>query len=368
MSEIQLSVPMNDLSRGIERDRGLLQSVVDSVFDSGYVVMGPQHDAFQSAIAKYLGVAAALGVASGTDALELAIKAAMPAGKNSVLTAANAGGYASIAAKRAGFRVRYADVDEESLCLNVETTSRGLADDVGVVVVTHLYGNLTDIRELVEQCHARGVRVIEDCAQAMGARRHDGGAGTFGDVGAISFYPTKNLGALGDGGAVVTNNLELASRVAQLRQYGWESKYRVTIPAGVNSRLDEIQAGFLLARLPLLDSFNDRRRWIIRRYVEAAADTPLKILSADGPHHAAHLAVARSLDRVSVRAEFAKRGVATDIHFPIVDYQQPGFEAANDALPVSEAAASEVFSLPCFAELTDDEVDTVCNAIRSIPQ
>ncbi len=366
MFDVILTVPMNDLSRGIERDRSLLQSVVDSVFDSGHVVMGPQHDAFQVELARYLGVTSAVGVASGTDALELAIKAAMPAGRGTVLTAANAGGYSSIAARRAGYHVRYADVDKDTLCVNEDTITRGLADDVGVVVVTHLYGHLTDIRQLVEVCHSRGVRVVEDCAQAIGARRDSQAAGSFGDLGAISFYPTKNLGALGDGGAIVTNDQEFAARVAQLRQYGWESKYRVTVPGGVNSRLDELQAGFLRAKLPSLDLVNDRRRAIIQRYAEAAAGGPMTILPADGEHHVGHLAVARMADRSRGRAELSKRGVATDVHFPVLDYQQPGLKGDECFLPVSEKATEEVFSLPCFAELTDDEIEFVCDAIRSL--
>ena len=361
-----MSVPMNDLSRAIARDRDALNAAVKSVLDSGFVVMGPQHDAFQSALADYLSIPFAIGVASGTDALELAIKIAMPLGKCAVLTAANAGGYTSAAARRVGFNVYYADVDPASLCLSLATVEAALTDEIGVVVITHLYGNLTEIRSLVEICHSRGVRVVEDCAQAIGARRHEGAAGAFGDLGAISFYPTKNLGALGDGGAVVTRSAEFAARVTQLKQYGWESKYRVSIPGGVNSRLDEIQAAFLLARLPQLDTLNLRRRLIIRRYVEAAAGGPLHVLPADGPHHAAHLAVALSPHRDETRDQLARLGVHTDVHFPVPDYRQPGFESDSPRLAVTEWATDQILSLPCFPELTDDEVDFVCDAIGSI--
>lgn len=360
------AIPMNDLSRGIERDRQLLNAAMNQVLDSGYVVMGPQHDAFQVALAHYLGVSSAIGVASGTDALELAIRVAMPEGKNSVLTAANAGGYTSTAARRAGFRVRYADVHPDSLCLSEATVAEVLSDEIGVVVVTHLYGNLTDIRGVVALCHSRGVRVIEDCAQAIGARRAAGAAGSFGDLAAISFYPTKNLGALGDGGAVVTNDPEFASRVMQLRQYGWESKYRIAVPGGMNSRLDEIQAAILLTRLPLLDSLNERRREIVARYASAAAGGPLQVLLAEGPHHVAHLAVALTPRREDIREQLALGGVQTDVHFPVPDHLQLGFNAEKQSLPVSEKAAMEVLSLPCFPELAEDEVETVCDAIKSL--
>lgn len=359
-------VPLNDLSRGIARDRELLVAAANRVLDSAYVVLGPQHAAFERSLADYLGVAAAVGVASGTDALELALKVAMPEGKNTVLTAANAGGYTSTAARRAGFRLGYADVDPASLCLTEESVLEALTEDVGVVVVTHLYGNLTDLRGLAEVCRARGIRLVEDCAQAIGARRTEGAAGSFGDLATISFYPTKNLGALGDGGAVVTNNLDFASRVKQLRQYGWESKYCVAVEGGINSRLDELQAAFLLERLPLLDALNERRRQIVARYVEAARGGPLEVLPADGPHHVAHLAVVLASDREAAREHFASQGIATDIHFPVPDHHQPGFRPEPRTLTVTERVSRQVFSLPCFPEMTEEEIDRVCGAIGSL--
>lgn len=359
-------VPMNDLARAITRDRARLTSAFESVLNSGYVVMGPNHNAFQTALADYLEVEHVLGVGSGTDALELAIKAVMPQGRNTVVCAANAGGYTSIAAKRAGFQVRYADVDAQTLCLSLDTLIPALHDTIGVVVVTHLYGNLTDISDLVAYCHDRGIRVVEDCAQAIGATLGGKSAGSFGDVGATSFYPTKNLGAIGDGGAIFTSSDEIAAKVALLRQYGWSTKYHVAIPAGTNSRLDELQAAFLLARLPLLDGFNERRREIIERYCAASEDGPLAVLPAVGLHHVGHLAVALTPNRDDVRAALSAHGVHTDIHFPTPDYAQPGFESAPQRLPTTDRVSSEIFSLPCFPELTDEEVQQVCRAIESL--
>lgn len=358
-------VPLNDLSRGIARDRERLTAAVNTVLDSAYVVLGPQHSAFEQSLAAYLGVAAAVGVASGTDALELALKVAMPEGKNTVLTAANAGGYTSTAARRAGYGLRYADVDPASLCLTESAVLDSLTKDVGVVVVTHLYGNLTDVRGLKDLCLARGIRLVEDCAQAIGARRIEGAAGSFGDLATISFYPTKNLGALGDGGAVVTDSLDFAAQLKQLRQYGWESKYRVAVEGGINSRLDELQAAFLLARLPLLDALNERRRQIVTRYVEAARGGQLEVLPADGAHHVAHLAVVLASDREVARDHFSSHGVATDIHFPVPDHHQPGFRPGPQTLTVTERVSRQVFSLPCFPEMTEEEIDRVCSAIGS---
>lgn len=359
-------VPMNDLSRGIALERKELDEVARRVLDSGYVVMGSNHDAFQKELAAYLGARRVLGVASGTDALELAFKAVMPKGKHTVLTAANAGGYSSTAARRAGYSVVYSDIDPDSLCLSTETVTEALTPEVGIVVVTHLYGNFTDIGNLVDYCHERGVRVVEDCAHAIGAFRQGKAAGTIADVAATSFYPTKNLAALGDGGAVITMSTEIAERVATLRQYGWSSKYTVGVAGGVNSRLDEIQAAFLRVRLPLLDKRNERRRYIIARYAAAAAHGPIKVLPASGTQHVGHLAVAMSEQREIVRSRLLGAGVQTDIHFPIPDHQQTGFAAPSQALPHTERVSQVIFSLPCFPELTELEVDTVCAALSSV--
>ena len=360
------TIPMNDLARGMARDRELIVAAMTRVLQSGYLIMGPEHAAFQEALAEYVGVGYALGVASGTDALELAIKAAMPPGKRVVLTAANAGGYTSVASRRAGYDVLYADVDDTTLCLSESSVSEALTEEIGVVVVTHLYGNFTDVSGIVQLCHSRGILVIEDCAQALGARRGSIRAGSVGDIGTISFYPTKNLGALGDGGAVVTDDVDLAGRVSQLRQYGWRTKYDAVLRGGMNSRLDEIQAAILLARLPLLDGFNERRRLIIHEYAKAAEGGPLLVLPAEGEHHVAHLAVARSPERESVRARLNERGITTDVHFPLPDYEQIAFGPGRWKLDHTDRAVSEVFTLPCFPELRDDEIETVCDAIISL--
>jgi len=366
-----VSVPFNDLSRAMARDRDALLSATASVIDSGYAIHGAQHAAFERELEEYLGAGAALGVASGTDALELAIKAVMPAGRTVVLTAGNAGAYTSTATVRAGFTPRYADVDIDTLCLTADTVRERLDDTVGVVVVTHLYGFLGNAAALRALCDEHGIALIEDCAQAIGATRDGRRAGTFGHAATISFYPTKNLGAIGDGGAVVTESDETAATVRSLRQYGWETKYRATLPGGTNSRLDELQAAFLRIRLRLIDDLNQRRRDIIGRYRAAAAQLDpslLEVLPAEGGEHVAHLAVARSSRRDEVRAALKDAGVPTDIHFPLPDWMQPAFSAfvPEVELPVTMAACSEVFSLPLFPELSDDEVDAVCAAIGAL--
>lgn len=364
-------VPFNDLSRGLTRDREQLLSATAAVIDSGYAVLGGQHSAFESELAHYLRAGDAVGVASGTDALELAIKALMPEGRSIVVTAGNAGGYTSTATVRGGFTPRYADVDPTSLCLTAETVAPVLDESVGIVVVTHLYGRFDDVSELRALCDAQGAKLVEDCAQAIGAHLDGDYAGTRGHAGTISFYPTKNLGAVGDGGAVVTSDPEVAARVRQLRQYGWGTKYDATLPKGTNSRLDELQAAFLRVRLPLIDGFNARRRQIVARYRAAAEHldpATFTVLPADGEQHAAHLAVGRSARRAEVRAQLSEAGIATDVHFPHPDWQQPAFGdfAPNEALTATVEACGDVLSLPLFPELTDEEVDRVCDAIASL--
>jgi dTDP-3-amino-2,3,6-trideoxy-4-keto-D-glucose/dTDP-3-amino-3,4,6-trideoxy-alpha-D-glucose/dTDP-2,6-dideoxy-D-kanosamine transaminase len=310
-------------------------------------------------------VAHCIGTSNGSDALELALRVAARGRNGSVLTAANAGGYTTVAAARAGLDARYADVDASTLCLNASSVEDALRADVIVVVVTHLYGRVADIESIVKLCHARDISVVEDCAQAIGARSGGRSVGSFGDFAAFSFYPTKNLGALGDGGAVTTSDPGAADELRRLRQYGWGSRYAITADGGRNARLDEIQAAVLRVRLPLVDAWNERRRAIIRRYASAPTSDDIKILPATGEDHVAHLAVARSRERDRVRARLAQAGIATDVHYPIPDYRQTAFGERwqGFSLPQTEAAVASVFTLPCFPQLTDAEIEHVCDAL-----
>jgi dTDP-4-amino-4,6-dideoxygalactose transaminase len=362
------TVPLNDLARGTGGQRTALRDALERVLDSGWYVHGSEHAAFEAELGAFLGVAACVGVANGTDALELAIRALEPAPGAVVVTAANAGMYASTAARRAGCEVRYADVERATLNLAWPTIEPVLDGAVSIVVVTHLYGRIADVAEIRAGCAARGIRVVEDCAQAIGARGPAGRAGALGDAAAFSFYPTKNLGALGDGGAVATATPALAERVRRLRQYGWGGKYAVAADGGRNSRLDELQAAVLRVRLPLVESGNARRRAIIARYAAAAAGTGVHVLPAADAGHAGHLAVALAESRDDVRAALAERGVQTDVHYPIADHRQAPFAAAyrDVHLPHTEWALERIFTLPCFPELTEAEIDQVCDALRSV--
>lgn len=369
MSAVQdppVTVPLNDLSRALRTERAELLDAMARVVDSGWLVHGPQHAGFEQDLAAFLGVEHALGVASGTDALELAMRAVVPADRRVVVTAANCGGYSTTAARRSGFEVRYADVDPGTHLLTPETLAPVLGAEVGAVVVTHLYGRSADVGAIRAACEPLGIRVIEDCAQALGATRPEGRVGSLGDVAAFSFYPTKNLGALGDGGAVATPSAEVAQTVRELRQYGWQGKYTIGRRGGVNSRLDEVQAAVLRTRLPRLDAGNARRRAILAAYGDAAP-ADVRVLPAEDEGHAAHLAVVETERRDELVAHLAAHGVRTDVHYPVPDHRQPAIAAehADVRLPVTERLAASVLSLPLFPELTDDEVARVAAALGS---
>jgi dTDP-4-amino-4,6-dideoxygalactose transaminase len=345
-----------------------LNATLARVLESGRYVLGPEHDQFEVELARYLGATHCVGVASGTDALGIALVAVGCAPGDEVVTAANAGFYSSAAAHAAGLRVRYADVAPETLTLSAGTVEQALTRETRAVVVTHLYGLLADIGAIVELCRSHGVAVVEDCAQAAGARRGARSAGTFGDAAAFSFYPTKNLGALGDGGAVVTEDDAVAAHARSLRQYGWEAKYRVVRPGGRNSRLDELQAAILRTRLPHLDPWNERRRSIAARYSGALSVDAGRLVSLAGDEYVAHLAVVVAVDRDDVRSRLQAADVGTDVHYPIPDHRQPvwGGALVDFRLPVTEHAAEHVLTLPCFPELTDNEVARVCEALDDV--
>lgn len=344
-----------------------LGQVLRDVLDSQRYILGPQVQAFESAFAAYVGVAHTVGVANGTDALELALRALGIGPGQRVVTVANAGFYGSTAIRMVGATPVYVDVDEATLNLSPAALKQLLAAQaVHAVIVTHLYGQLADVPAIAALCRDAGVPLIEDCAQAHGARRDGRLAGAWGRLGTYSFYPTKNLGALGDGGAVVTDDTALAERLRSLRQYGWRRKYEVTLAGGRNSRLDELQAAVLSAKLPLLDAANGRRRAIAARYNRAFADLPLRLPASTGDDYVAHLYVLRTARRAALQTCLTAAGVACDVHYPIADHRQPllADDAAAAALPVSEAACAEVLTLPCFPGLGDEQVQRVIDAVR----
>jgi len=356
-----------DAARVQQPYRAAIDAAITAVLDSGRFVLGPAVADFEASFAQYCGVAHAIGVGNGSDALELALLALGVGAGSTVVTVANAGGYASTAIRACGSVPVYVDVDPHTLLVDGGALSMALRKRPAAVIVTHLYGQMAPITRIVAECAALGVRVIEDCAQAHGAARGGRRAGSFGDVGCFSFYPTKNLGALGDGGAVVTNDAQLASRLRALRQYGWTRKYVNELAHGRNSRLDELQAALLRVKLPGLDDDNQRRREIVRRYDARIRHPELwPLLGRGGGDDVGHLYVLRCARREALRAHLAALGIDSEVHYPQPDHWQPAWRAAlPPSLPATEAAAAEVLSLPCHPALGDEEVVRVIDAVNS---
>jgi len=363
-------IPVNDLRRSVTATSAEIRVAVERVLASGWYVMGPEHDAFESEIASFVGVRHAIGVANGTDALVLGLIATGCEAGDEVVTVANAGGYASNAMAQIGCRVVYADVDSTTLMMTLETFKAVVGPQTRAVVVTHLFGNVVDVQAIIDFCLPRGITVVEDCAQAIGATIEEKRVGTFGRVGTLSFYPTKNLGAAGDGGAVVTDDDAVFHRLRALRQYGWTAKYQVTEPRGRNSRLDEIQAAILRVGLHHVDHLNSRRREIVARYAEAASGPRLRVVTGAGGPTVAHLAVLRSVDRPAARDRFEAAAVGTDVHYPMPDHRQPALPPPDriTSLFETESAANEIFTIPCFPDMREDEIDRVCRVIHEVSE
>jgi aminotransferase EvaB len=358
-------IPVADPGRAVFADYDAILDALERVLASGRYVHGSEHDAFEAELAALLGVDHCLGVASGTDALQLALAAVGSTPGDEVVVAGNAGGYSTAAARRLGCTVRYADVDPITLGLTAATVEPALLTSTRAVVATHLYGLMCDVEGIVALCDERGIAVVEDCAQAAGARRNGRRAGSFGAVAALSFYPTKNLAAIGDGGAVATNDPGIDDRVRALRQYGWSEKYRAEVVGGGNSRLDELQAAVLRVGLERLDERNARRRELVRRYAEALPSHAGRFVWSDGEDFVGHLAVILAKDRDRLQAALDAVGIGTDIHYPRADYDQPAWRA-DVSLPVTDHAVAHVLTVPCYPELTGDEVERVAEVLSGL--
>ena len=363
-------VPLNDLLRQTRALQAEISASVNRVLASGWYILGKECAAFEAEFAAYCGVGHCVSVANGTEALELGLRAVGIGPGDLVATAANAGGYATAAIRQIGAEPLYVDVDAATMTLCPRDLAARLTPSVRAAIATHLYGRMADLPALLAVTNGAGVPLVEDCAQAHGAAMGGKKAGSWGALGCFSFYPTKNLGALGDGGAITTDDAGLAARVKSLRQYGWSGKYHCA-EYGRNSRLDEMQAAILRAKLPHLDGWNARRREIAAAYSRALAGQEVTCPRDFSERYVAHLYVIRTACRDEVRAALRARGIATDIHYPVPDHMQAaalGSKAARTALPVTERLAREILTLPCYAELRDDEIVAVVEALAALPR
>lgn len=358
---------INDLFRHNQFLGSKFKQTFDTFLSRGWYVLGDEVSSFEQEFAQYCGVKFAVGVANGTDALELALRSMHIEAGQKVALVANAGGYGTIAVNAIGAIPIYVDVNLNTFNMDIADLSKSIDEhEIKAIIVTHLYGRLANMDEIAQLALSKNIRLIEDCAQAHGASRNGNKAGSWGDVSCFSFYPTKNLGALGDGGALVTNKPETASFLKQFRQYGWEKKYCSTLSYGRNSRLDEIQAAFLRVKLPYLDEWNSRRSVIASIYEKLIKHDQIILSDYSGEGHVAHLYVVRTKQRESLSNHLREYKVPHDIHFPIPDYQHPMFENrfSKTRLAVTELLAKEVLTLPCFPEMTNEEVKWVATIIN----
>ena len=360
-------VPFGSLDADYRARRRVIDAAIARVLERGRFLLGEEVAAFERALANRLGVSRAVACASGTDAIALALSAAGARPEDEVLLPANVCVPVLAGVRLAGARPRFADVDSGTLTLGREQAEQALSPKVRFLLPVHLYGGLADVEGLRALASERRLVLVEDCAQSLGATSNGRAAGSFGLAAALSFYPTKNLGAYGDAGAVGTDDEDLAGRVERLRQYGW-GRRDVSETEGRNSRMDEIQAAILLAKLPSLDEDNSRRVEIAGRYDAAFAGLPLRLLSVrPGSARAPHLYPVRAAERDELARFLAAQGVETAVHYPVPLHLQPALSHLGHRrgeFPVSEEACDTVLSLPLYPTLTEEQVGVVISAVQ----
>jgi dTDP-4-amino-4,6-dideoxygalactose transaminase len=352
-----MNVPFRDLRRELEDVGEELRRAVGEVIADGRFVAGPVVASFESAFARACGATHAVGVGSGTDAIAIALRALGIGPGDEVVTAANTCVPTVAGIALTGATPVLADVDPRTLTLDPESASAAIGPRTRALLPVHLYGRCADMAALVALAREHGLSVVEDAAQSHGAA-----CGTLGDVAAYSFYPTKNLGALGDAGAVVTSNADVAERARSLREYGQEDG--VSVRRSGQSRLDALQAAVLAAKLPLLERWNERRRALAARYSTALSGVDVPAPAAEGAH-VYHLYAIRSPERDALRERLRERGIETLVHYALPVHHHPAWRELDrpGMLNASERAAAEVLSLPLYPQLRDDEADAVIEAV-----
>ncbi|HEX8148782.1 MAG TPA: DegT/DnrJ/EryC1/StrS family aminotransferase [Pyrinomonadaceae bacterium] len=365
-----MPVSFLDLRRQHEEVGDEVRAAVERVLSGGAYILGREVEAFEREWARFCGAAAAAGVANGTDALALALVASgavRPGRRDEVITAPLTAGYTGLGIRNAGGIPVFSDINPETFTLDPRGLERALTPRTRAVVPVHLYGRLAEMEAVCDFAARRGLVVVEDAAQAHGARRGRRRAGAWGQAAAFSFYPTKNLGAYGDGGAVTSADAGLIERVKELRQGGHPSAMSAGV-AGRNSRLDELQAAALRVKLKRLDAWNRRRRQLAGTYrrllSRGVKRLTLPSAGAEASSHVFHLYVVRHPERERLRAHLAARGVETLIHYPAPLHRQPLFRRrAQPALPAAERLTNEILSLPLYPQLRDEELRAVADAV-----
>jgi dTDP-4-amino-4,6-dideoxygalactose transaminase len=360
-------IPIADPAAEYRELAAELDAAVGRVLASGRYILGPEGAALEREIAAYVGAAHAIGVASGTDALHLALRAAGIGPGDEVIVPAFTFIATAEAVSHAGARPVFADIELETFCLDPRSLEANLTPRTRAVIAVHLYGQSAPIAEIAALCRERRLALIEDCAQALGADEGGVRAGAWGDFGCFSFYPTKNLAAAGDAGMVTAREARHAEAIRMLRHHGSRSSY-LHDAIGYNSRLDELQAAILRVKLAHLDRFNAARAAIARLYRELLAGTLLMLPKEHGRgRHVWHQFTVRSARRDALREALERAGIASMIYYPVPLHRQPVYasQCAGLVLPAAEEAAKRVLSLPIFPQLAEEGVRRVCETLRA---
>ncbi len=336
-----------------------IDAAIKRVLDRSWYILGEEGEAFEQEFAEYCGVKFGVGVGSGTEALHLALLAAGLKPGDEVITVANTAVPTVAAIDFAGGKPVFVDIDPKTYTMDPAQIEGVITEKTKVILPVHLYGHPADMNPIMSLAKKHNLRVIEDCAQAHGALYQDNKVGSMGELGCFSFYPSKNLGAYGDAGMVVTNNQSLAEKVKLLRNYGQTKRYHHQIK-GFNSRLDELQAAILRVKLSKLDQWNTIRREHAKLYQSLIQANNIVLPVARGScQHVHHLYVIRTTERDKVKAALKEQGVLTEIHYPLPIYKQEAYQDQACHLPITEAYSSQILSLPIYPELTESEIGQV---------
>ncbi len=359
-------IPFSDLKLQYLSIKEEIDAAVERVLTSGWFILGQEVQAFEEEFASYLGVSHAVGVGSGTEALHLALLACDVGPGDEVITVSHTAVATVAAIELAGAKPVFVDIDPSTYTMDPSQLENKISPETKVILPVHLYGQTADMEPVLETARLHGLTVVEDAAQAHGAEYKGQKAGSLGDLACFSFYPTKNLGAYGDGGMVVTNNPALAERVSVLRQYGWTDRY-VSSCKGLNSRLDELQAAILRVKLGWLDKWNARRREHTGLYNRRLQDTGLLLpAEPDYSKHCYHLYVIRSKRRDELQRFLRENGVRAIAHYPVPVHLQDAYRdlaVSAGTLPSTEQCAREVLSLPVAPELSEEQIEAVCDLV-----
>lgn len=359
-------IPLVDLKAQHDRIRAALDGAISDVIDRSSFIMGPQIKEFEAAFAEFCGCGYAVGVSSGTSALFLAMAACGVGPGSEVITIPHTFIATAEAATALGARVVFVDINPATYTMDTSKLEAAVTDRTRAIVPVHLYGHPTDMDPVLELARSRGIKVIEDCAQAHGAEYKRKKVGAIGDVGCFSFFPAKNLGALGDAGAVTTNDPEIARKISLLRNHGREGKYEHEY-AGYNERMDTLHAAVLNVKLPHLQEWNEARRSNAALYNRLLAGSEA-VLPTEMPwaKHVYHLYVIRCSKRDDLQKHLQDRGIATGVHYPVPLHLQPAYSGLGyreGDFPVTEKAAKEILSLPMYPELSEEQLGSVSSAV-----